>query len=661
MRAPTVKTLPPPPAGRKGWPWIPPRWGDRPVDGPRISVIMPSFDQGAYLEEALRSVLLQGYSQLELIVIDGASHDDSRRILERYAPFLSFWVSEPDRGQAHAINKGLARSTGEILGWLNSDDLLLPGSLRRIAAAFAEPSSPTVVTGLRKVIDDDGRPLRNWVRDLPQARYLRCYCCVAQETVYWRREVYERLGPLDESLHYALDYDYWLRMLDAGYELRLLPFYLGAFREHGASKSATQLDVYRRDLRHLYSRYGLGRNEEDVLSQLGESWCYRLALLEDLCESRAFDHAGLTLAFLRWLERPAITDRAVSWYRHYRVHRPRRTSVGPRWRAASRSLVETLRGAPIFDAHEPHLAPANPLGQPRLSGSEAAELDAADLVVDGLAVGEGWSWVEKTAALVYRWADNDAEIVVTRPSGQRRHLTLCFESGPSLDWHPFAVEVLDQDDRQVWRGKVAEKETVTLELPMASGAAYQVFRLRVPKTDQPASAEDPRVLSFRLTWLGWRDDGPLFDLPVALGRTVQVALDEDDIVPQDGVRELETGRSRQAIPRDGLFVGRGWLAPCREAGRVFRQAVACGELVISAASRSPAELELTAEELVGRPCELAIRAADGTLLAKEPLSGSAVLRFKIPLRVEETQVLRLELSAEGVTLPRWRVFRVAWV
>lgn len=108
-------------------------------------------------------------------MIDCGSRDESVEILERYASRLSYWVSEPDRGQAHAINKGLERSTGEILGWLNSDDRLLPGSLHRIAAAFTRRPEVSVVTGLRKVIAADGSPLRNWVRDLPTAKYLRRY------------------------------------------------------------------------------------------------------------------------------------------------------------------------------------------------------------------------------------------------------------------------------------------------------------------------------------------------------------------------------------------------------------------------------------------------------------------------------------------------------
>jgi glycosyltransferase involved in cell wall biosynthesis len=208
---------------------------------------MPSLDQGEFLEAALRSVLLQDGPEVELIVVDGGSRDGSVEVLEKYDPWLSRWTSEPDRGQAHAINKGLARATGDVLGWLNSDDLLLPGALDRIATAFARRSDLSVVCGFRKVLDAGGAFVRNWVRDLPTAHYLRHYCCVAQETVYWRRQVLERLGPLDESFHYALDYDYWLRMLAAGYELTPLPAYLGAApratRTRGSSTSALPVSL----------------------------------------------------------------------------------------------------------------------------------------------------------------------------------------------------------------------------------------------------------------------------------------------------------------------------------------------------------------------------------------------------------------------------------
>ena len=143
MRCPTLSELPPPPPGKSGWPWTeetpmaPPTLPDG-SPWPRVSIVTPSYNQGQYLEETIRSVLLQGYPDLEYIIIDGGSTDESVTIIEKYAPWLAYWVSEPDRGQSHAINKGFARATGEIYAWLNSDDYYWPGAIVIAARAVLQ-------------------------------------------------------------------------------------------------------------------------------------------------------------------------------------------------------------------------------------------------------------------------------------------------------------------------------------------------------------------------------------------------------------------------------------------------------------------------------------------------------------------------------------------
>lgn len=134
---PTITDLPPPPPGRHGWPWTvatppaaPVMANNRPW--PRITIVTPSYQQAQYLEEAIRSVLLQGYPNLEYIVMDGGSRDGSVEIIQRYAPWLSYWQSQPDGGQSAALADGFARATGEILAWINSDDRLQPGALQRV-------------------------------------------------------------------------------------------------------------------------------------------------------------------------------------------------------------------------------------------------------------------------------------------------------------------------------------------------------------------------------------------------------------------------------------------------------------------------------------------------------------------------------------------------
>ena len=134
MHCPNLTELPPPPSGKKGWPWTEatPRLPDTMPDGPpwpRISIVTPSLNQGRYIEETIRSVLLQGYPDLEYIIIDGGSTDNSLEVIQKYAPWLTYWVSEPDKGQSHAINKGWRHSTGGFIGWLCADDILLPSAV----------------------------------------------------------------------------------------------------------------------------------------------------------------------------------------------------------------------------------------------------------------------------------------------------------------------------------------------------------------------------------------------------------------------------------------------------------------------------------------------------------------------------------------------------
>jgi glycosyltransferase involved in cell wall biosynthesis len=247
---------------------------------PRITVVTPSYQQGRYLEATIRSVLEQDYPDLEYLVVDGGSTDESREVIERHADRLAWWVSEPDRGQADAINKGLARATGEVLGWLNSDDLLLPGALRRIGAAFRDDPRTQAVCGWRELIDEGGRPVASLAFPQPTPAVLRRRPILPQETVYWRRALWERLGPLDASLQFSMDSDYWLRMLEAGVVPRLIPAFLGVFRWQPEQKSARLLHVARAENARLYGRAnGVEAVDPDALrKQLPWLWRTRLKL-----------------------------------------------------------------------------------------------------------------------------------------------------------------------------------------------------------------------------------------------------------------------------------------------------------------------------------------------------------------------------------------------
>lgn len=181
---------------------------------PRISVVTPSFNQGEFLAATIESVLSQGYPNLEYIVIDGGSSDGSADVIARYAADLAYWVSEPDRGQSHAINKGLHRATGEVMGWLNSDDRLLPGSLELIGEVLGEGGTTAALAGHCRLVYPDGSTLLQRGEFTSRQRLLEAWrpYTMHQPSIWWRREVYEDVGDLDENLHLVMDYDYWLRI-----------------------------------------------------------------------------------------------------------------------------------------------------------------------------------------------------------------------------------------------------------------------------------------------------------------------------------------------------------------------------------------------------------------------------------------------------------------
>jgi glycosyltransferase involved in cell wall biosynthesis len=183
-------------------------------------------------------VLNQDYKHLEYIVQDGGSVDETRVILERFRPQLFHCESAKDRGQAHAINRGFSHSTGEIMAFLNSDDLLLPGALHYVASFFTKHPEVDVVYGHRVLIDEYDREIGRWVLPPHEDRALLWTDYIPQETVFWRRQIWERIGcGLDETLHSALDWDLLLRFRARGAKFVRLPRFLGAFRIHEAQKT----------------------------------------------------------------------------------------------------------------------------------------------------------------------------------------------------------------------------------------------------------------------------------------------------------------------------------------------------------------------------------------------------------------------------------------
>ncbi len=201
----------------KGWPWAEACSAEvyrKRQHWPTISVVIPSYNQGAFLEKTIRSVLMQNYPGLELIVIDGGSTDNSVEIIQKYATQLDYWVSEKDHGQADAINKGLSRATGEILYWINSDDYLLPKALYHIGSFDWQPDIGAVVGIGHKVDLHDQIQYTPAVPELNYEAFLNWvgYGNFMQPACFFSAKAWKECGPLNESLHYCLDVDLWLKI-----------------------------------------------------------------------------------------------------------------------------------------------------------------------------------------------------------------------------------------------------------------------------------------------------------------------------------------------------------------------------------------------------------------------------------------------------------------
>lgn len=269
MRCPSLAELPPPPAGRTGWPWTvetPPSPPAMP-DGkpwPLISIVTPSYNQFRFLEETLRSILLQGYPNLEYIVMDGGSTDGSLEILHKYAPWFSYWQSERDGGQAAAIASGFQRAQGDIMAWLNSDDIYTPGALVRVARFFAARPRTVFGNGDTNVIDQDGRFIYRItaVHPVPRVTATLGNHSWPQQGCFWRRTAYERVGGVDASLRFCMDRDLFLRLTHAGHSQRIPGPSIAAFRTHEEAKTTLIQDVWAQEDQMLKQRYAsrFGRN-----------------------------------------------------------------------------------------------------------------------------------------------------------------------------------------------------------------------------------------------------------------------------------------------------------------------------------------------------------------------------------------------------------------
>lgn len=211
---------------------------------PKISVVIPSFNQGRFLGDCLASLISQGYPNLQIILVDGGSNDNSLDVIQSYSEHLFHWSSEADTGQANAINKGMAHADGDILCWLNSDDCLAPNALFEVAYAFCRSPRVDVVYGYRVLINECGQDVGRWILPYHSDTVLTYADFIPQETMFWRREAWGEAGAfVDESLNFAIDWDLIRRFSQNGARFLLLRVFLGHFRLHSDQKTQSAIDV----------------------------------------------------------------------------------------------------------------------------------------------------------------------------------------------------------------------------------------------------------------------------------------------------------------------------------------------------------------------------------------------------------------------------------
>ena len=236
-----------------------------PESSPLVTIVTPSFNQAAYLEETIQSVLGQTYPNIEYILVDGASTDDTLQIIKRYEKKLSRWISELDKGQTDAINKGFALAKGEILGWINSDDTLLPNAVEEAVAFLTEYPQVGLVYGNANYIDGKSRVIGRFpARQTDLEKLRRGYVHIPQQASFFRKNLWDQVGPLDDSFFFAMDYDLWTR-LAAVSELKYVQNLWANFRLHADAKTIEADDRCWPEMLRVHYREGGSRFAPIVL------------------------------------------------------------------------------------------------------------------------------------------------------------------------------------------------------------------------------------------------------------------------------------------------------------------------------------------------------------------------------------------------------------
>lgn len=260
------------------------------VDTPKVSIITPSYNQGKFIEETIQSVISQDYPNIEYIIIDGGSTDNTIEIIRRYEDKIAFWISENDGGQAHAINKGLQIATGDLMAWLNSDDTYEPGAIKLVVNEAKKLESPFILTGYSTFFDQNGiiwKPKsiaepKGILKEYSQDELLRFWkSSLSQPSTFWSKETFEKLGTLNNDLYFALDLDYWLRGIQNNVQFYLLPIALSKFRYHSSSKTLKDQKRLISEVKDLSNAY-LGEIERKKFDKDLKRYTRGLMVLKEL-------------------------------------------------------------------------------------------------------------------------------------------------------------------------------------------------------------------------------------------------------------------------------------------------------------------------------------------------------------------------------------------
>ena len=286
MRCPQLRELPSPPPGRTGWPWtmetrpLPPTMADG-SDWPLIRVATPSYNQGRFLEETIRSVLLQGYPNLEYTIRDGGGSDESVEIIRRYEPWITSWVSEPDGGQADAINRGLMDVSADLVAFLNSDDIYYATALRRAAECHRRDPA-RILFGKGMWIDAESRPIAEYPTFRPSFYAFEWTCTLCQPTVFLPLEVFRTVGPFNAGIYASFDFEYWFRCLEKGARFRCVNHLVAGSRMYWENKSLSRQAKVTEEGQALRRRFLDGRR----LNPLLRKWSYWRVLRPTLKRTR---------------------------------------------------------------------------------------------------------------------------------------------------------------------------------------------------------------------------------------------------------------------------------------------------------------------------------------------------------------------------------------